>query len=138
MSRRVEDLVPALQPLARVLVVAARLVGHPVLITGTLRTWAEQDALYAQGRTAPGPRVTNARGGESWHNFGRAFDVAFVVEGGGVTWEGPWEMIGKLGEALGLEWGGRWQRPDRPHFQLREGLTLAAARRAHHGRRVRL
>lgn len=127
MSRKLEDLIPVVGSRALWLQNRAAVSGHPLLITQTLRTYAEQDALYAQGRTAPGARVTNARGGESWHNFGRAFDVAFVV-GGAVTWDGPWEMIGAMGEACGLEWGGRWAHPDRPHFQLTEGLTLAEAR----------
>jgi len=48
------------------------------LISG-LRTYEEQDALYAQGRTAPGPKVTNAPGGHSNHNFGLAFDMVFLT-----------------------------------------------------------
>nr|WP_295770097.1 M15 family metallopeptidase [Rhodoferax sp.] len=40
-----------------------------------MRSCAEQDALYAQGRTAPGNKVTNAKSGDSNHNFGIAFDI---------------------------------------------------------------
>lgn len=126
-SRSLDDLHPTLAIRAQHLLNRAFVGNIPVVVTATLRTWPEQDALYAQGRTAPGPRVTNARGGESWHNFGRAFDVAFVVDGR-PTWDGPWERLGMLGEALGLEWGGRWSHPDRPHFQFTEGMTLSEAR----------
>ena len=44
------------------------------IISGT-RTYKEQNALYAKGRTSPGRRVTNAPGGFSNHNFGIAFDI---------------------------------------------------------------
>jgi hypothetical protein len=97
------------------------------IIQGT-RTYAEQNALYAQGRTTPGPVVTNARGGYSFHNFGVAFDVglfrgrAYVEEGSGYT------SVGHLGERTGLEWGGRWRGfQDNPHFQY-PGLSLDGLR----------
>lgn len=106
--------------------------GMVILLTQGLRTFAEQEALYAQGRTTPGKIVTNAPAGYSLHNFGRAFDIAFRV-GSKVTWEGPWTTVGKLGESLGLTWGGRWRKfPDRPHFQyLLPGETLGSLRAAH-------
>ena len=46
-----------------------------VRITQGLRTIAEQDALYAKGRTTPGKKVTNAKGGQSVHNYGFAVDT---------------------------------------------------------------
>jgi peptidoglycan L-alanyl-D-glutamate endopeptidase CwlK len=52
--------------------------GYPLLITQGLRTWEEQDTLYAQGRTARGKIVTQARGGYSHHNFGLAVDLCPV------------------------------------------------------------
>ena len=103
--------------------------GYRLLVTQTLRTWEEQDQLYAQGRTAPGPIVTHARGGESWHNFGRAIDVCFLNDRGGVAYDGPWELLGHLAEDVGMEWGGSWEHnPDRDHFQFTAGMTLAQAR----------
>ena len=88
---------------------------------GGLRTFAEQNALYAQGRTQPGKIVTNARGGESYHNYGLAVDLVPTVNGR-PTWSAPaktWEAMGRAGEKQGLEWGGRWQGlVDTPHFQL--------------------
>lgn len=98
-------------------------------VTSGTRTMAEQQALYDQGRTKPGKRVTNARPGYSWHNFGLAFDVT-VFEGTKPRWDGPeYDAVGKLGERLGLEWGGSWKGfKDRPHFQLTGGKTLAEMR----------
>ena len=40
-----------------------------------LRTWAEQQALWNQGRTTPGKIVTHAQGGQSWHNYGLAAEL---------------------------------------------------------------
>ncbi len=101
-----------------------------VLMTDGYRSWEEQDKLYARGRTAPGPRVTNAKGGYSWHNFRLAADYAFVINGK-VTWNGPWELLGKIAHECGLEWGGSWQTlKDRPHVQWTKGKTLAQMRAA--------
>ena len=52
-----------------------------VRIAQGLRTFAEQDALYAQGRTKPGAKVTNAKGGQSIHNYGLAVDIYPVING---------------------------------------------------------
>lgn len=98
------------------------------IISGT-RTYEEQNALYAKGRTAPGPKVTNARGGYSNHNFGVAFDIGFF-RGGKYISDGPeYDVAGKVGKELGLEWGGDWTSiVDKPHFQYRTGLTVAQMR----------
>lgn len=98
--------------------------GLPLLITQTLRTKAEQDKLYAQGRTAPGKIVTNAKGGDSFHNYGVAFDVCFFVNKR-ASYTGDWEKIGKIAESIGLEWGGRWSKfVDKPHFSYTAGYSL--------------
>ena len=99
------------------------------IITG-LRTYQEQDELYAQGRTAPGRKVTNAPAGYSWHNFGVAWDFVVYDPTGQPQWESQlMEKCGKIAESLGLEWGGRWTSPrDTPHIQLRMDCTLAEAR----------
>lgn len=119
-DRRIEALHPDLQPLAIKLLHAAAAAGMPILITETLRSRERQAELYAQGRTAPGKIVTRARPGESRHETGRAFDVAFHGADGRPTWDGPWEDLGALAESIGLAWGGRWKRPDRPHIELPE------------------
>ncbi len=98
------------------------------IISGT-RTYAEQNALYEQGRSKPGPKVTNARGGYSNHNFGVAFDIG-LFQGAKYLEESPlYAKLGPIGEAAGLEWGGRWKSmQDEPHYQARTGLTLAQMR----------
>lgn len=86
------------------------------------RTFAEQDALYAQGRTKPGPVVTQVKGGRSNHNYGLAVDLCPFTGDGKPNWNAPgavWLAIGTEAEKLGLEWGGNWKKfIDKPHVQL--------------------
>ena len=98
------------------------------IICGT-RTYAEQDALYAQGRTAPGPIVTDASAGYSNHNFGIAFDIG-IFNGGVYLADSPlYTKVGTLGRAQGREWGGEWiVFTDEPHFQLSSDCSLAEQR----------
>lgn len=114
------SLQPPVQPLARALVQKSASNGIRIKVLSGLRTYAEQDALYAQGRSAPGKVVTNARGGHSNHNFGIAFDVG-VFEGAKYLGDSPkYKAVGVLAMELGLEWGGNWKTiVDQPHFQLR-------------------
>ncbi len=93
--------------------------GFQLTVTQAVRTFAEQDALFAQGRTRKGPIVTNARGGQSWHNFGMAVDFAFVVVGK-ISWDDHlYSRIGKWAAVAGLDWGGDWHKlKDLPHVQL--------------------
>lgn len=86
------------------------------------RSYPEQQALYEQGRTQPGPVVTQARAGESPHCFGLAVD--FVRDGylerAGLQPDYRPESYVDLGAAAaaeGLVWGGTWRFPDRPHVQ---------------------
>lgn len=101
-------------------------LGCPVFMTEGYRSPERQDALFAQGRTTPGKRVTNARAGESWHETGRAIDFAFRAPDP-YDERHPWELVARMAEHLGFEWGGRWRTPDKPHLQLTGGMTLAAA-----------
>ena len=116
----IATLLPEVQPYARALVTKAGADGITIKVISGLRTYDEQNDLYAQGRTKPGKIVTNARGGHSNHNFGIAFDVG-VFEGGQYLDESPkYKAVGVLGMDLGLEWGGNWKTiQDEPHFQLR-------------------
>jgi peptidoglycan L-alanyl-D-glutamate endopeptidase CwlK len=111
---------PKVQPYARALVLKAASAGITIKIISGLRTYAEQDALYAQGRTKPGNIVTRVKGGYSNHNFGVAFDVG-VFDGPKYVPESPrYKAVGAIGLDLGLEWGGNWKDfKDEPHFQLR-------------------
>jgi len=101
----------------------------------TLRTIAEQDALYAQGRTklydANGNRlgvVTKAKGGQSIHNYGLALDIVLIKDGKTASWEdnidfdkdgkADWMEVVNILKANGWEWGGDWKSfKDKPHFQ---------------------
>lgn len=97
-----------------------------IRITDAFRSWSEQDELYAQGRWEPGNIVTNARGGESYHNWGLAFDAA-PVENGVITYddEEKFKLMGRLGQQAGLEWGGTFKKiRDYPHFQYTFGLSI--------------
>lgn len=91
-----------------------------------LRSWQEQDNLYAIGRTIPGHIVTNCPGGKSYHNFGLAVDcVPDAIWNDGIytpDWNSShasWKRMEQVGEMLGLESGAEWRTfPDAPHFQL--------------------
>ena len=105
-----------------------------VMIAGN-RTWKEQDALYAQGRTKPGSKVTNARGGYSNHNFGIAADFGVFRGGVYLDEKDPKQAdachraCAAQAEACGLEWGGHWESfPDYPHYEVLTVLSLAQKR----------
>lgn len=121
---------PEVRDLARNLVREAARHGIKIKVTSGLRTYDEQNALYAQGRTKPGRIVTNARGGYSNHNFGIAFDVT-IFNGRNPVWESPqYKIVGAIGKRLGLEWGGDWRGfNDEPHFQLRPPWAAGMAER---------
>lgn len=129
---------PQLHALARKFVLAAAEQGVTIKLISGLRTYAEQDALYAKGRSTPGPKVTNARAGYSNHNFGLAFDIG-VFSGGKYQPESPlYKTVAHIGKWLGFEWGGDWTSiKDEPHYQLRpkwadgmkESAMLAELRR---------
>lgn len=125
---------------ATLLVDRCYLRGIMIVITEALRTIEYQNSLYAQGRTKPGQKVTNARGGYSNHNFGYAFDFALLLPNGKtVSWDTKrsdnldslpdWSEVVIEGKKLGLEWGGDWRSfVDLPHFQMVFGLTTAQFR----------
>lgn len=132
-SRKIEDLTPTMQPLALRHIELCAANGIDIIITSTYRDAASQNALYAQGRTTSGGIVTNARAGQSWHNYRRAYDVVPVRAGkavyntSGVDGK-VWQRVGQIGESLGLEWAGRWANfREYPHFQKTDGLTFDEA-----------
>lgn len=139
-TSRLTNLHPVVRSAATALIERCYKLNIPILITQGLRTIAEQDALYAQGRTKPGAIVTNARGGYSYHNFGLAVDFALLLpNGSSVSWDMrrdgnnnqiiDWQEVVKEAKALGFEWGGDWTNfKDYPHFQMAFGLTLTQLR----------
>lgn len=144
-SRRIADLHPNLQPIARAFLSRCETDGLSVIITCTYRSLIEQSDLYARGRTKPGKIVTNAPPGRSRHNntlngtpAALAFDVVplrcgkciWGTTGNGLD-DNPdddltddleiWQRVGKIGTDLGLTWlgaaGSRLR--DFPHFELK-------------------
>lgn len=101
--------------------------GIDLLVTSTYRDHESQTALYEQGRTTAGKVVTNAKAGDSWHNWRCAVDVVPLINGK-PNWDGSdpvWGRLGELGEQAGLEWAGRWRTfKELAHFQYTGGLTL--------------
>jgi peptidoglycan L-alanyl-D-glutamate endopeptidase CwlK len=108
--------------------------GTLIRVVQGLRTWSQQDALYAQGRTAPGARVTNARGGWSYHNFGLAvdcvpsqFDPDLPYNPDWDSSHPNWQRMIEVGTSLGLTSGAHWETlVDMPHFQLTGRFPEAA------------
>ena len=105
-----------------------------VRFTHTLRTIAEQDALYALGRTKPGKKVTNAKGGSSYHNYGLAIDICLILDGKEASWDiskdfdndkiADWMEAVAIFKSRGWEWGGDFKSiKDAPHFQKTFGFT---------------
>ncbi|RWZ59901.1 peptidase M15 [Halobacillus fulvus] len=101
--------------------------GINVQISSGYRSNSDQQRLYNQGRTVSGNVVTNAKAGQSVHNYGLAVDYFLTTwDGSKATWtvNDDWRKVAELGKALGFEWGGDWRSfKDYPHLQLTGGLT---------------
>ena len=114
----INNLTPKIKGLMNKFLAECKKQGIDLIVTQGFRSIAEQNALYAQGRTKPGKIVTNAKGGQSKHNFGNAFDVCFLINKK-ASYAGDWGKIGAIGELCGLKWGGRWKEfIDKPHFEI--------------------
>lgn len=141
-AQRIESRLGGLTKLTRrkaeLFIILASDQGIPVRITQAYRSGLEQAALYAQGRESRAQvnalrkaagmcplgltnrKVTNANRGQSNHEKGIAFDIVPMKLHDRLlpNWGSPnWKKLGEIGETLGLQWGGRWRKPDRPHFQ---------------------
>lgn len=109
---------PVLKDRVEQLAAALQAEGYTPRVTAGIRTATQQDELYAKGRTAPGPIVTNAQGTQSNHVMGWAVDLAFMHDG-----EPDWQSKGfdrlvDLAPTYGLRSGAVWG--DRPHLELSE------------------
>lgn len=126
--------------LAIELIIRSYHIGIYVQITSGLRTYAEQTKLYNQGRTTAGNVVTNAKAGQSIHNFGLAIDYVLVSEDGNQAfWDitrnmngnqvRDWFEVAAIGKQLGFAWGGDWKSfKDYPHLDMQKGYSLATLR----------
>ncbi len=138
-ERNLRTLLPKAQEVFRPFIAQAKTIaggmGYDYRAISGHRSYAEQDALYALGRTRPGKRVTRARGGQSNHNFGIALD--FGVFGGKVYVDGKdWKRAHRVHAAVaqaaarhGIVWGGKWKSfKDYAHFEVKTGLSMAEKR----------
>ena len=126
-SRDLKDLDPYVAGLAKQFIAACKKQGIDLLVTSTYRDNESQDALYAQGRTKAGRIVTNAKAGQSFHNYRIAFDVVPIVNGK-PQWNDfrTFQKIGAIGKSVGLDWAGDWKTfKELAHFQWTGGLSLA-------------
>jgi peptidoglycan L-alanyl-D-glutamate endopeptidase CwlK len=126
-SRDIKELHPKAQDLCNQFIAKCKEAGISITITSTYRDNEKQTQLYNQGRTTPGKIVTNAKAGQSIHNYRLAFDFCPIVNGQ-AAWSDTLLFItcGRIGKSLGLTWGGDFKSiKDMPHFEYTNGLTLA-------------
>lgn len=125
-SRDIKELHPIVQSMCNSFISKCKDVGIDVIITSTYRDKESQDKLYSQGRSEPGNKVTNAKGGQSFHNWRVAFDFVPIISG-----KAQWNDIslfkrcGDIAKSVGLEWAGDWKSfKEYAHCQYTSGLTL--------------
>lgn len=114
--RDIGALLPAAQAACRAFLAECEKEGLPVLITETYRTQERQDYLYAQGRTRAGAIITWTR--KSRHTGRLAWDVCKNVKGQEYADAAFFDRCGRIAAQLGITWGGRWDTPDRSHFEV--------------------
>lgn len=126
-SRKIEDLNPRVATLCMAFIAECDKAGIDIIITSTYRDNESQNALYAQGRTLAGKKVTNAKAGQSYHNYRIAFDFCPIVNGkAGWNNVANFTKCGEIAEQIGLEWAGRWKSfKELAHCQFTGGLTIA-------------
>ncbi len=125
-SRDIKDLKPVLQRGVTEFLKRCKQEGLEVLITQTLRDIEYQNYLYAQGRTSEGSIVTNAKGGQSYHNFGLAFDICKNIKGQEYSDLNFFKKCGEIWTAMGGVWGGNFESfLDNPHFEFNNGLSTS-------------
>jgi peptidoglycan L-alanyl-D-glutamate endopeptidase CwlK len=110
--------------------------GITIRITEGFRSSEQQDRLYEQGRSKPGTIVTNAKGGQSYHNYGLAIDFAIYDEKKHrLSWDinrdgnnngvADWQEVVQEAKKLGFAWGGDWKRfKDYPHLEMTFGQSI--------------
>jgi len=131
-NQRIKTLDPRLQqPATNFINDTQDWTGVKLRVSEAYRSVADQNAYYQKGRDAqgnvidPSKVVTYAKGGQSYHNYGLAFDVV-IMSKGQPNWATPITPdIAAFGQQQGFEWGGTWPTPktDNPHFQMTFGQT---------------
>ena len=108
-----------------------------VRVAQGFRTFEEQDALFKQR-----PKVTNAKGGDSIHNYGLAIDIVLIINGKVASWDtkkdfdkdkqSDWMEVVQVLKKAGWNWGGDWRTfKDMPHFEKTFGLSLKQIKDKH-------
>lgn len=105
---------------------AEQATGRTFRIVQGLRTFAEQEAIYEQGRTKPGRIVTYSPAGASYHNYGLAVDIAPIIYDANnkpkdLDWSFNFAKLEPIGAKYGITWGGRFPSPDKDHFEKKCG-----------------
>lgn len=129
-ERYIRTLQPKAQDAARQFLRKVLDAGITARVLSGTRTYAEQNALYRRGRFGNRPpQVTKARGGQSNHNFGIAWDIG-IFENGVYRGASPkYRRAAQVGLVPGLEWGGHWTSfVDEPHYQLATASSITAVR----------
>lgn len=127
---KIGTLHPQLRPIATAFIKEARSQGINVFVTEGIRDFTRQDKLYQIGRDASGQViggiVTNARAGQSYHNYGLALDVVIINDDGSANYDvnnPEWYRLGQIGKSFGFVWGGDFKSiVDMPHFEMNFGL----------------
>lgn len=133
-EKNLETLDPKAQIKFRAFIAQAQTIasnmGYKYIAISGNRSYKQQDALYAKGRTTKGSKVTNAKGGYSNHNFGIALDFGVFNSTEYLDATSPKEAhkvhasVAQVAEEHGIEWGGNWRSfKDTPHYQIKTGLT---------------
>ena len=142
--QRVAELHPKIAAEVKALIEQAETkIPAAIRVVQGFRSFEYQDGLYAQGRTKPGQKVTNSKGGQSYHNYGFAFDMALMY-GKDLSWDhkkdgdhdghADWLEVVEVFEAAGYVWGGRFHSiPDAPHFEKTFGHNWMALLALHNG-----
>jgi peptidoglycan LD-endopeptidase CwlK len=116
-------LLPLAQIEARKFLIIGKENNQDIRILSGTRTYDEQDLLYQHGRNGDQrPIITNARGGQSNHNFGIAWDIGVFANGTYVENDLPYRSFAAIALPLmkTIEWGGNWiSFKDYPHYQLK-------------------
>lgn len=129
-ERHIRTLQPRAQAAAREFLAKVLDAGITARVLSGTRTYGEQNALFRRGRFGnPPPQVTKARGGQSNHNFGIAWDIGIFENGAYRGSSAKYRKAAQVGLAPGLEWGGHWASfRDEPHYQLDTGARITAVR----------
>jgi peptidoglycan L-alanyl-D-glutamate endopeptidase CwlK len=113
---------PAVRPLFTSFIQDAEQgLGITLRVVQGLRTFAQQDAFYAQGRTTPGQIVTKAKAGQSYHNYGLAADVVPVINLTKLDWGYNFSLLVPYAAKYNISWGGYFPLPDEDHFEHKYG-----------------